>query len=41
MQAHEPQTWPVRVNYPPVSAIAGVIILAMESPSAILADKLL
>ena len=30
--AHEPQTRPVRVNYPSVSAIAGDIILAVESP---------
>ena len=39
--AHEPQTRPVRVNYPSVSAIAGDIILAVESPTEILADKLL
>lgn len=31
--AHEPQTRPVRVNYPSVSAIAGDIILAVESPT--------
>lgn len=41
MPAHEPQTRPVRVNYPSVSAIAGDIILAVESPTEILADKLL
>lgn len=39
--AHEPQARPVRVNYPSVSAIAGDIILAVESPTEILADKLL
>ena len=39
--AHEPQTRPARVNYPSVSAIAGDIILAVESPTEILADKLL
>ena len=39
--AYEPQHRPALVNYPMFPALSGQIILDVESPTEILADKLL